>query len=200
LLAIGLSMDAFSVAICAGLTMPRFDARRAFGIGLYFGGFQAGMPVVGYFAATLFSEYIVGFDHWVAFGLLALIGGKMIYDSRQPTGCPDRACRADGCPDRECPEGQRPDSNQYSLSPRQMLPLAVATSIDALAVGVSFAFLQVDLVPAVSLICITTMLLSMVGVKIGQIFGSRYHSRAQLAGGVILVLIGLRILLEHLLG
>ena len=192
LLAVALSMDAFAVAICAGLAMPEFSIKKALTIGLYFGCFQAGMPLIGYFAAGLFADMITSYDHWIAFALLSFIGGKMMADSFKTKGCPDGGCLA-------CARyGECSKSNDQSLKPSKMLPLALATSIDALAVGVSFAFLKVQIVPAVSLIGATTLVLSMAGVKIGNLFGGKFYSKAQLAGGIILVLIGLRILLEHL--
>ena len=177
LLAVGLAMDTFAIGICIGLTMVKFSMKKALIIGLYFGVFQAVMPIIGFFTATLFAERIIAYDHWIAFGLLGFIGGKMIVDS----------FRKDEVPDKE-----------HSLSFAAMLPLAVATSIDALAVGVSFAFLEVNIIPAVLLIGVITLVISMIGVKIGNIFGVRFKSKAQVLGGVILVLIGLKILLEHL--
>jgi putative Mn2+ efflux pump MntP len=198
LLAVGLSMDAFAVAICAGLTMPKINIKKALIIGLYFGIFQAVMPFIGYLAATLFADKIIAYDHWIAFGLLCFIGGKMIAGSFKEEGCPDRVCPDGMCPDRACPGGKKPDSSEASVKPARMLPLALATSIDALAVGVSFAFLRVNIIPAVLFIGITTFAISLAGVKIGNVFGRRFKSKAELAGGIILVLIGLKILLEHL--
>jgi len=176
-LAVGLSMDAFAVAICKGLSMTKASIKNAVIVGLYFGIFQAGMPLLGYAIASRFADMITAFDHWIAFGLLCFLGIKMIVGS----------FKRDKQPDREA-----------SLSFKEMLPLAVATSIDALAVGVSFAFLQVDIIPAVLFIGVTTFLLSAAGVKIGSIFGARFKSKAELAGGIILILIGVNILLEHL--
>jgi len=197
LTAIGLSMDAFAVAVCHGLSMQKVGCKKALIVGLYFGFFQAAMPLIGYLVGSQFSDMIVNIDHWITFVLLALIGAKMIIGSFKEEGCPDRECPVETCTDRECPEGKRPDSEEASLKPAKMLPLALATSIDALAVGVSFAFLQVRIIPAVSFIGIITLVLSMVGVKIGNVFGTKFKSKAELAGGVILVLIGLKILLEH---
>ena len=176
ILAAGLSMDAFAVSICAGLTMRKAGMGKMLTVGLYFGVFQAGMPLIGYFTAGLFAEKIIAYDHWVAFGLLGFLGGKMIIDGFKKESGP----------------------NEYSLKPAQMITLALATSIDALAVGVSFAFLQVNIIPAVLFIGITTLVISMAGVKIGHISGAGFKSKAQLAGGIVLVLIGLKILLEHL--
>ena len=193
ILAFGLSMDAFAVAICAGLGMKKITVRKALIVGLYFGVFQAGMPLIGYLVATLFADKIIAYDHWIAFALLGFLGVKMIWGSFKKEGCSDRVCPDETCADRECPE-----KKETSLNPAQMLPLAVATSIDALAVGVSLAFLQVSIVPAVSFIGVTTLVLSMAGVKIGNVFGMRFKSKAEFAGGVILILMGLNILLEHL--
>jgi len=176
-LAIGLSMDAFAVAICIGLSSAKATLKIALIVGLYFGIFQAAMPLIGYFIASQFADMIISFDHWIAFGLLVFLGGKMIYGSFKKEEFSEK---------------------ETDISPKQMLPLAVATSIDALAVGVSFAFLQVNIVPAVLFIGITTFILSAAGVKIGNLFGVRFKSKAELAGGIILVLIGVNILLEHL--
>jgi len=176
-LAVGLSMDAFAVSICKGLSMAKATLKKALIVGLYFGAFQAGMPLIGYAISNQFAEKIIAFDHWIAFGLLSFLGGKMILGSFKK---------------------EEHSKNEVPLGPRQMLPLAIATSIDALAVGVSFAFLQVNIIPAVLLIGITTFVLSAAGVKIGSIFGAKFKSKAELAGGIILILIGLNILLEHL--
>ena len=198
ILAVGLSMDAFAVAICTGLTMAKASIRKALAVGLYFGIFQAAMPLIGYLVASLFAERVIVFGDWVAFVVLSFLGGKMIVDSFKKEGCKDRECPPGPCSDRECAGGGKRDSPERSLRITTMLPLAVATSIDALAVGVSFALLQVSIVPAVTLIGITTLAISMAGVKVGNIFGARFKSKAQLAGGAILVLIGLRIILGHL--
>jgi len=195
LLAIGLSMDAFAVAVCAGLSMPQATFRKALIVGLYFGVFQAAMPLIGYALATQFADKIVSFDHWIAFVLLSFIGGKMIAESFRKAGCPDRECPPEKCADRECP-----DAGEASLGPAAMLPLALATSIDALAAGVPFAFLNVDIVPAILSIGATTLVLSAAGVKIGKIFGRKFKAKAEFAGGIILIGLGLKILLEHLLG
>jgi putative Mn2+ efflux pump MntP len=198
LLAVGLSMDAFAVAICTGLTMKEATFKKSLVVGFYFGVFQAGMPLIGYLVGRLFADSIIAYDHWIAFALLGFIGGKMIMGSLKKPGCPDRVCPAEMCSDRACPAGNGRHNKEATLSPAQMLPLAVATSVDALAVGVSLAFLQVSIVPAVSFIGVTTLVLSMAGVKIGSVFGSRYKSKAEFIGGVILVLMGLKILLEHI--
>lgn len=173
-------MDAFSVAICKGLSMSRASTGRCAVVGLWFGGFQALMPIVGYFVGINFRDSIERFDHWLAFALLALIGINMIRESLNKE-------------DEEVYQG----CDKEALAPRKMLPMAVATSIDALAVGVSFAFLSVDIWLSAVVIGITTFALSFVGVKIGNIFGARHKSKAELAGGIILILIGLKILLEH---
>lgn len=176
LIAVGLSMDAFAVSICKGLSMRRMNLKHAVIVGLYFGGFQGGMPLLGYLLGTRFQSTITAYDHWIAFILLGIIGFNMIKESRDP--------EAESC--------------DASVAMKDMLVLAVATSIDALAVGVTFAFLQVRIVPAVSFIGVTTFILSIIGVKMGTVFGCRYKSRAELAGGVILVLMGVKILVEHL--
>jgi putative Mn2+ efflux pump MntP len=181
LLALALSMDAFAVAICIGLTMQKSSFKKALIVGLYFGIFQGVMPLIGYSAATLFADRIAAFDHWIAFGLLGFLGGKMVICSFQKEKCDNK-------------EPTKPE--ETSVSPKNMLPLAVATSIDAMAVGMSFAFLKVSIVPAVIFIGVTTLVLSMIGVKIGNAFGTRFKSKAELAGGVILILIGLKILLD----
>lgn len=176
IIAIGLSMDAFAVAVCKGLAMPRMSWRGACIVGLYFGGFQAAMPFIGYMLGSGFSQGIQTYDHWIAFILLGIIGGNMVKESLSR--------------EEECANG--------SLDMKNMTLLAVATSIDALAVGVTFAFLSVDIIPAVSFIGGVTFILSLAGVKTGNVFGCRYKSKAELAGGLILILMGLKILLEHL--
>ena len=198
LLAVGLSMDAFAVAVCAGLTMSKINITKTLIIGLYFGIFQAVMPLIGYLVATLFADKIITYDHWIAFALLCFLGGKMIVGSFKKDGCPDRECPDEICTDRTCPGVEKPAPGETSVKPAHMLPLALATSIDALAVGVSFAFLRVDIIPTIAFIGITTLVLSLLGVKIGNVFGTRFKSKAELAGGIILVLIGLKILFEHL--
>lgn len=179
LIAVGLSMDAFAVSICKGLKMRRFNVRHAGAIALAFGGFQALMPVIGWFLGKQFESYITGIDHWIAFALLAIIGGKMAVESFKK-------------------EEEDTTEEKEKLDVKELLVLAVATSIDALAVGITFAFLQVSIVPAVSLIGVTTFVLSAGGVFIGHKFGAKFKSKAELAGGIILILIGLKILLEHL--
>lgn len=175
LLAVGLSMDAMAAAICKGLSAPRLKAGHAVLTGLYFGGFQAAMPLLGYLLAHSFKDYIQQVDHWIAFVLLGLIGGHMIKESFE-----------------------KAEEVNCSFSPKAMLPMAVATSIDALAVGVTFAFLNVKVVPAVTLIGVITFLLSAVGVYIGHLFGAKFKSKAELVGGIVLILMGCKLLLEHL--
>ena len=177
LIAIGLSMDAFAVAVCHGLSMQKASFKKALIVGLYFGIFQAAMPLIGYLVGSQFTSLIAAYDHWIAFVLLAFIGAKMIIESLKAE------------------EG--PGGEEASLKMAAMLPLAVATSIDALAVGISFAFIQVSIVPAITFIGVITLMLSMLGVKIGNVFGTKFKSKAELAGGVVLILIGLKILLEH---
>ncbi len=178
LIAVGLSMDAFAVSVCKGLAMKKCTWTKAGIVGLYFGVFQAGMPLIGYVLGVQFRHVITSIDHWIAFVLLGIIGLNMIRESRET--------------DEEC------EAAEDSLKVKEMLVLAVATSIDALAVGITFAFLQVDIVPAVAFIGVTTFLLSVGGVKIGNVFGAKYKSKAELAGGLILILMGTKILLEHL--
>lgn len=175
MLAVGLSMDAFAVSICKGLAMERMQYSKAVLAGFYFGGFQMLMPLIGYAAGWQFRDFIVDIDHWIAFGLLCLIGSNMIKESRE-TGS---------------------DANA-SFGLKIMIMLAVATSIDALAIGVTFAFLAVDVKLAVALIGVTTFIFSFCGVKLGFVFGVRFKSSAEFAGGIILILIGTKILLEHL--
>ena len=186
LLAVGLSMDAVAVAVCIGLDISKADMKKSLTVGLYFGVFQAVMPLIGYLAANIFAEGIISYDHWIAFALLCFLGIKMIAGS----------LKKDTRESKE--QTEKSGGKKTSLTPRHMLPFALATSIDALAVGVSFAFLRVDIIPAVSFIGIVTLLLSMIGVKIGNMFGLKLKSKAEIAGGVILVLIGAKILLEHM--
>ena len=177
LIAVGLSMDAFSVSICKGLTTKRFSWRMALTCGLWFGLFQGLMPVIGYLLGSQFQHLIESVDHWIAFGLLFLIGANMI---------------------REAVWGGEDHQHSGSLDAKTMFLLAVATSIDALAVGVSFACIQVELWSSVLIIGLTTFLFSVLGVKIGNVFGSKFEKTAGIFGGIILILIGLKILLEHL--
>lgn len=173
-IAVGLSMDAFAVSVCKGLSVPKMKYKHALLCGLYFGGFQALMPLLGFLLGTQFQSLIENIDHWIAFVLLGLIGINMIKESKE----------------------EETLNNCFSF--RVMLPLAVATSIDALAVGATFAFLKVDIVPAICMIGATTFILSAIGVKVGNVFGTKYKSWAEISGGVVLIIIGIKILLEHI--
>lgn len=176
LIAVGLSMDAFAVSACKGLAMPKCTFKKAAIVGLWFGGFQALMPAIGYVLGAQFQETIASIDHWIAFVLLALIGGNMIHEALD----------------------NDEEEADASLDVKTMFLLAVATSIDALAIGITFAFLKVNIIPAVCFIGIVTFIISFAGVKIGNVFGARYKNKAEIVGGVILILLGLKILLEHL--
>lgn len=175
IIAVGLSMDAFAVAVCKGLSMKRYSLKDALVIACYFGGFQALMPSLGYYLGIRFKQYIVSFDHWIAFVLLVLIGLNMVKEAKE----------------KNC------ESNS-STDFKTMVILAVATSIDALTVGITFAFLSVRIVPAVSLIGAITFVLSYTGVKTGNVFGLKYREKAELTGGIILIAMGVKILIEHL--
>ena len=181
LLGVGLSMDAFAVSVCKGLGMKKLNKKQALIIGLYFGGFQALMPFVGWLLGSQFQKYITSIDHWIAFILLDFIGGKMMIEAV-----------------REWNEEEVVDVMDAPIDHKNMLVLAVATSIDALTVGITFAFLGTPIVEAITIIGITTMVISIAGVVVGNFFGSRYKSKAEFIGGLILVLLGLKILLEHL--
>lgn len=177
LLGVGLSMDAFAVSVCKGLAMKKATLKAELTCGAWFGGFQALMPLIGFFLGTLFADAIQAFDHWVAFGLLALIGINMLKEAF----------------------GEEEEAADADLSVKTMFIMAVATSVDALAVGISLAMAgDVNIYVAVTLIGITTFVLSAIGVAVGNVFGSRYEKRAEIAGGVILILLGIKILLEHL--
>ena len=176
LLSVGLGMDAFAVSVCKGISMKKMNWKKVCIIGLYFGGFQALMPVLGYFLGSTFESVISNLDHWIAFGLLAIIGGNMIKDAFS----------------KEC------DSFDDDVSFKAMIVLAIATSIDALAIGITFAFLNYPIVECMSIIGCTTFVISFIGVYIGKVFGSKYEHKAEIAGGIILIVIGLKILLEHL--
>ncbi len=177
---IGLAMDAFAVSICKGLGMTKVNKKQAAVIGLFFGGFQALMPFIGWSLGRRFEQYITSVDHWVAFALLAFIGGKMIVESMNTK------------------EDETVDQYDIPLDMKALFVLAVATSIDALAVGITFAFLNYPIMEAISIIGITTFVISICGVYVGNFFGNKYKNKAEFAGGVILVLLGLRILLSHL--
>lgn len=174
-LAIGLSADAFAVAICKGLSVLRLKPRNVVTVGLYFGGFQALMPLAGFLLGSLFESLVTAVDHWIAFVLLGIIGINMIKESFGEA-----------------------ESIDGSFGVMAMLPLAVATSIDALAMGITFACLEVEIIPAIILIGATTFVLSAVGICLGNRFGGRYRGKAEFVGGIILVLMGFKILLEHI--
>lgn len=176
-IAVGLSMDAFAVSICKGLSVQKVKPKHYLIVGAYFGGFQALMPLLGYLLGVRFEAMVANVDHWIAFVLLGLIGANMVRESRA--------------------EEEKLDD---SFTVSTMLLLAVATSIDALAIGVTFAFLGVNIIEAIILIGITTGIISGVGLKIGNVFGSRYKSKAEMAGGIVLILMGIKILVQHLLG
>ena len=176
-LSVGLGMDAFAVSICKGLSMKKMNWKKALIIGLYFGGFQAIMPVLGYSLSKGFENFVTSIDHWIAFILLSIIGGKMVKDAFSPENSEN--CNED-------------------VGFKTMIVLAIATSIDALAVGITFAFLNVNLILAIALIGSITFFLSVIGTKVGNVFGDRYENKAELLGGVILIFLGIKILLEHL--
>lgn len=175
LLGIGLSMDAFAVAICKGLSNEKFSVNLALIVGAWFGIFQALMPLIGYSLGSLVLQYIEAVDHWIAFALLAFIGGKMIY---------------------EAVKGE--EKHDASVTFAAMLPLAIGTSIDAMAAGITLAFSSINIFLAISIIGAITFSLSAIGVKIGNIFGSKYKSKAEIFGGAVLIVLGLKILIEHL--
>lgn len=176
-IAVGLSMDAFAVSVCKGLSVQKVKPKHYLIVAAYFGGFQALMPLLGYLLGVRFEAMVANVDHWIAFVLLGLIGANMVRESRA---------------------GEEKLDDSFTVS--TMLILAVATSIDALAIGVTFAFLGVNIVEAITLIGITTGIISGVGLKIGNVFGSRYKSKAEMAGGIVLILMGIKILVQHLLG
>lgn len=176
LISIGLAMDAFAVSICKGLAMKKMSWKKAIIIALYFGTFQAIMPIVGYFLGTRFQDLVVNIDHWIAFVLLAFIGGNMLKEAF----------------------GNSKEETNDSIDIKTMLILAIATSIDALAIGITFALLETNLILSISSIGIITFISSMIGVKIGNKFGSRYEKKSEVIGGLILILMGTKILLEHL--
>lgn len=176
LISIGLAMDAFAVSICKGLAMTKMNWKKAVIIGLYFGIFQAIMPIIGYYLGESFQGLVTSIDHWIIFGLLAFIGGNMI---------------------KEALDKEKQEVND-NIDIKTMIILAIATSIDALAVGITLAFLEINLTLAVSLIGIITFILSVIGVKIGNKFGAKYERKAELVGGLILIFIGVKILIEHL--
>ena len=180
LIGVGLSMDAFAVAICKGLGMSRLNMKQASVIALFFGAFQAIMPFIGWAAGSWLADLITPIDHWVAFVLLAFVGGKMLWDAFHEQ------------------DDDAPDEMDAKLDLKELLMLAIATSIDALAVGITFAFLQVSIIPSITIIGCTTFVISFAGVAVGHIFGARFEKPATIVGGVVLILIGVKILLEHL--
>ena len=180
LIGVGLSMDAFAVSICKGLSMSRLNMRQAAVISLFFGGFQALMPLIGWALGSQLTDFITPIDHLIAFGLLAFVGGKMLWDAFH---------------EDDEDEGVQTDEK---LDLKELLMLAIATSIDALAVGITFAFLQVAIVPSITIIGLTTFVISFAGVAVGHFFGARFEKPATIVGGVVLILIGVKILLEHL--
>lgn len=180
LVGVGLSMDAFAVSICKGLGMEKINKKQALTIGLYFGGFQALMPLIGWFLGIRFQQYITSIDHWIAFVLLVFIGGKMIWEAIHDK------------------DDEVIEKKDQPLDHKEMFLLAIATSIDALAVGITFAFLDTPIVEAIVIIGCTTFVLSIIGVVMGNFFGTRYKKKAEIAGGIILIFIGVKILLEHL--
>ncbi len=177
LIGIGLSMDAFAVSICKGFSIKNLNLKKSFTVGLYFGGFQAIMPLIGYFLGSVFTNFLLAIDHWIAFILLSLIGGNMIIETLKSNGN---------------------ENYNDSLDFKSMLILSIATSIDALAVGITFAFLNVNVSIAASLIGLITFIISFIGVNIGNKFGSKYGNKAQILGGIVLIIIGIKILIEHL--
>lgn len=180
LIGVGLSMDAFAVSVCKGLGMSRLNMRQAAVISLFFGGFQALMPFIGWALGSQLTDLITPIDHWIAFGLLAFVGGKMLWDAFHE--------------DLE----EESDAADERLDLKELLMLAIATSIDALAVGITFAFLQVAIVPSIAIIGLTTFAISFAGVAVGHFFGARFEKPATIVGGVVLILIGVKILAEHL--
>lgn len=178
LISVGLAMDAFSVSVCKGLSMKKLDLKGGVITALFFGAFQAFMPVIGYFLGSRFADFISSFSHWVSFGLLAVIGGKMMIEAIKG--------------------GDDESENEYRLNIKELFVLAVATSIDALAVGIVFAAEKTPVITSVTIIGAVTFLLSLAGVYIGHRFGSKYEKKAELAGGAILIIIGLKLLLDGL--
>ena len=181
LMGVGLAMDAFAVSICKGLSMRKVNIRQCLIIGLFFGGFQAVMPFVGYVLGSQFQKYITNIDHWIAFILLGIIGGKMMLEAI-----------------KEKDEPVEIEQMDPPLNIKELFVLAIATSIDALAVGITFAFLEIPILEAITIIGVVTFLISVMGVYVGNFFGNKYKSKAEFIGGLILVILGIKILLEHL--
>ena len=178
--AVALSMDAFAVAICKGLSVGKIKPKHMLICGLWFGGFQALMPLIGYFLGGTFADYITSFDHWIAFALLGFIGGKMLLEAFEKEECEDCGC------------------GDAAFRPATMLTMAIATSIDALAMGITFAIREVNIVFAISSIGVITLLISAIGVKIGSVFGAKYKFIAEFSGGIVLVGMGIKILIQDL--
>ncbi len=177
-IAVGLAMDAFAVSVCKGLATPEYKFKYSLLCGAWFGAFQGLMPAIGYLLGVNFKDYITSFDHWIAFVLLGFIGFNMIKEALS----------------------KDEEETDPSFAPKSMAVLAVATSIDALAMGVTFAFLSVNIAAAVIFIAVCTFIISAAGVKVGAVFGEKYKSKAELAGGIILIVLGIKILVEHLMG
>ena len=194
LIGVGLSMDAFAVSICKGLSMKKIDYRYALVIAAFFGGFQALMPLIGWALGSQFERFITPIDHWIAFVLLAFIGGKMLLDAIRGG---EAEAEAEGSAAGEAADGSE-SGGRSKIDYKELLMLAVATSIDALAVGITFAFLGVNIWVAIAVIGVTTFVISFFGVVVGNQFGSRFEKPATIVGGVVLILIGLKVLLEHL--
>lgn len=192
--AVALAMDAFAVSITKGMTLKNLTKKMAIKIALFFGVFQAAMPFIGWLLGISFEKYIKSIDHWIALILLSVLGGKMIYEFIKEK----REAKEESIADKEVSSTLEVEGDIEELSNKELTTLAVATSIDALAVGITFAFLKVNIWIAISLIGIITFIISVIGVKIGNIFGDKYEKKAEFAGGLILILLGLKILLEHL--
>ncbi len=197
-ISIALSMDAFSVSICQGLSTKRFSLKMALSCGLWFGFFQALMPLIGYFLGAQFEHFITHIDHWIAFGLLSVIGVNMIRESISQRDNETTSRDVTHYTDENKHDVIGASEQVTESKSASMLILAIATSIDALAVGVTFAFLKVNIWKSILIIGITTFMFSFVGVKIGNVFGSRYSKAAEIVGGVILIVLGIKILIEHL--
>ena len=183
IIAVGLSMDAFAVSICKGLSVRKVTVREGISVAVWFGGFQALMPLLGFFLGVTFSDFVTNIDHWIAFVLLAYIGGKMIAEAI-----------------KEKDEVIEIEEMDAPLDLKELLVLAIATSIDALAVGITFSFLEVNIVEAVTIIGVVTFIISAAGVFVGNLFGNKYKTKAEFAGGLILVILGFKILIEHTMG
>ncbi|MCL2398594.1 MAG: manganese efflux pump MntP family protein [Defluviitaleaceae bacterium] len=188
LLGLGLSMDAFAVSVCIGLSLIKISMKKLVTVGLYFGTFQAAMPFIGYMAAIQFAGYIATYDQWLVFAILFFLGGKMIVEGIKEKQCQNKDNADSLCVDKKCSIGRQ----EISLSLAYMTPLAIATSIDAMAAGISIAFLQTNIFNAIILIGIVTFVMSMIGIKVGHVFGTKFKSKASIIGGIILLLIAFR--------